>query len=253
MLRKLAPLLLVGVAVIVGIFGYMAMRTPAAPSGQLQAVPLQIQNGAASAPAAATAPQVAGVAVTSATDPASSSATNLTLFQIQPGQSKATFTLTELLNGSPNTVVGTTDQVAGQLAFDPTAPITAQVGTITVDARGLTTDDRQRNRMIQNVILSTGQFEYVTFQPTSVSGLPPSGTPGQSYNAEIAGQLTIRDVTKPVTFTATVTPASTTQLSGSAKTLINRSDWNLQIPSIPFVASVSDQVQLQLDFVATAA
>ena len=38
---------------------------------------------------------------------------------------------------------------------------------------------------------------------------------------------------------------------GNASTVIKRSDYNLSIPNVPFVANVGEEVTLQLDFVAT--
>ena len=64
---------------------------------------------------------------------------------------------------------------------------------------------------------------------------------------------TIRDVARDLTFDATITPVSGTQLDGTANTSIRYADWNLAIPQVPFVANVPDQVRLELDFVATAA
>jgi polyisoprenoid-binding protein YceI len=230
--NKLMPVAFMVVMAIVGLVGYNAFRSPATASGPIQAVPLQATTVATSAPMA--------------------NADDSQLFQIQPGQSTARFTLTEVLRGEPKTVVGETDQVAGQIAVDPSSPDDAQVGTILINARTLATDDSQRNRMIQNFILSTNDYEYVSFTPTSVLGLPQTATLGTPYTFQINGQLSLKGVTRDVTFNATVTPVSDDQLQGTATTTIQRNDWGLTIPDVPFVANVSDQVQLDLNFVATA-
>jgi len=226
------PVAFMVVMSIVGLVGYNAFRTPAAATGPIQAVPLQATT------------------VTGATTP---DADDTQLFQIQPGQSTARFTLTEVLRGEPKTVVGETDQVAGQIAVDPSSPDDAQVGTILINARTLATDDSQRNRMIQNFILSTNDYEYVSFTPTSGIGLPQTATLGTPYRFQINGQLSLKGVTRDVTFDATVTPVTDAQLHGMATTTIQRNDWGLSIPDVPFVANVSDQIQLDLNFVATAA
>jgi hypothetical protein len=51
----------------------------------------------------------------------------------------------------------------------------------------------------------------------------------------------------------TVTPASDGSLDGTATTTIVYTDWGVSIPSVPFVASIGDEVVLQLDFSAMAA
>jgi len=69
----------------------------------------------------------------------------------------------------------------------------------------------------------------------------------------MTGDLKIRDVTKSVTFDVTAQGSSLTQISGTAKANVNRSDYNLTIPSVPNVANVGEQVALQIDFVAASA
>ncbi len=174
-------------------------------------------------------------------------------FEIQPGESQARFVIDEVLQGAPKTVVGSTNQVAGQIALDPTDLDTAQVGTILINARTIVTDSEQRNRMIQNRILETGQHEYISFQPKQLVGLPDGAPAGQAVPIKIVGDLTIKGITHEVTFDATVTPASTDRLQGSAATTIRYADWGISIPQVPIVAGVADQAQLQLDFVATVA
>ena len=66
------------------------------------------------------------------------------------------FELDEDLRGSRITVVGMTDQVAGEVALDFANLADTQVGTIQINARTLATDNNFRNRAIQNEILQTG-------------------------------------------------------------------------------------------------
>jgi polyisoprenoid-binding protein YceI len=112
-----------------------------------------------------------------------------------------------------------------------------------------------RNRTIRGQILQSAQdqYEFINFQPTALSGLPASVTMGEPFSFQITGDLTIRDITKPVTFDVTVTPKSETEISGTAKTTVQRGDFNLIIPNVPMVANVSEAVQLQIDFVAQPA
>jgi polyisoprenoid-binding protein YceI len=174
------------------------------------------------------------------------------LFQIVPDQSEVSFKMSEVLRGQPNTVIGRTNQVAGSILVDPTKPANSQVGTIRVDARTLVTDSSMRNRVIERAILQSDQFEYIEFKPTALAGLPQGVTLGQPFTFRITGDLTIRSVTHPVTFDATVTPVSATQVKGTAAATIQRADYNLVIPNVPSVADVSEAVQLQINFVATA-
>ena len=174
------------------------------------------------------------------------------LFQIVPDQSEVRFQMSEMLHGQPNTVIGRTNQVAGSIVIDPARPASSQVGTVRVDARTLVTDSSMRNRVIERAVLQSDQFEYIEFKPTALAGLPQSVALDQPFTFRITGDLTIRTVTHPITFDATVTPVSATQMKGTATATIQRADYNLVIPSVPSVADVSEAVQLQIDFVAAA-
>jgi polyisoprenoid-binding protein YceI len=195
-------------------------------------------------PTAAASAPIASVALAA---PQTSSGT---VYQLQSSQAR--FIVDEVLRGSPFTVVGATDQVAGQLAVDTSNTSTAQLGTILIDARTLATDDSSRNRALGNQILDTNQYEYISFTPTAISGLPAQLTVGESYAVQLSGDLTIKDVTRPTVFDVTVTPTADGGLAGTATSTIQYAGWGVSIPSVPFVASVDNQVTLQLDFMASA-
>src|SRR5262249_12094652 len=116
----------------------------------------------ASTEATGTTTKVATTTTDSAND-ATASTSSAVLFQIVPEESTARFIIDEVLNGSPKTVVGTTDQVAGQLSVDAQNISETQIGVISINARTLTTDSDMRNRAISNRILYTDDYEYITF------------------------------------------------------------------------------------------
>ncbi len=188
--------------------------------------------------------------LTAATVPQTSA--GATTFTIDSSSSTASFTIDEELRGSPKTVVGTTSDVAGQVSLDPADPSTAQIGTIEISARTLVTDEGQRNNAIRRFILSTDQYEFIDFAPTSITGLPASISIGTPFDFTVTGDLSIKGTAKSVTFDVTATLTSDTTLEGKATTKVTRSDFGLTIPSVPFVANVSDDVGLELDFVATS-
>jgi polyisoprenoid-binding protein YceI len=179
---------------------------------------------------------------------------NGTTFTIDSSSSEATFTIDEVLFGSPNTVVGKTNQVAGQIQVDKSDPSQSKVGQIKVDMSGLATDNDLRNRTLQNRILETGQAgnQFATFTPKSLSGLPESVTAGQQVSFTITGDLTIHGVTRSATFDAKVTLESDTSLIGQASTTVNYTDFGIAIPDVPSVTGVSKTVKLALTFTAHA-
>jgi hypothetical protein len=93
----------------------------------------------------------------------------LLVFQINQQESQTSFTIFEELRGQPKDVIGTTNQIAGEIALNPNDLSTTQVGVIQVNARTLVTDDDRRNQAIRNRILNTDSYEFITFTPTQIS------------------------------------------------------------------------------------
>jgi polyisoprenoid-binding protein YceI len=95
-------------------------------------------------------------------------------------------------------------------------------------------------------------YQYITFEPTAIEGLPATVQPGDTFTFNVTGNLKIRDAVNPATFDVEVTADSATQISGLAQTTIALADYALSIPDVPFVADVSEDVGLELQFVAAA-
>jgi polyisoprenoid-binding protein YceI len=167
--------------------------------------------------------------------------------------SSATFRLDEELRGSPTTVVGTSSIVLGQIQIDRDDLSTSQIGEILINARDFETDSGLRNRAIRGPILDTEAFEFISFVPSSIEGLSGSAGVGDELMFSVSGDLTIRDITQPVTFDVNATLASDTTIEGTASATVERDVFDLVIPSVPSVANVSEEVRLTLDFVAESA
>jgi polyisoprenoid-binding protein YceI len=262
--QRLAAVIGLVVVVVVGVVAYSVLRTPEAASGPITPIPLATS---AAAPAATSAPAAAAATDTPATEAAPATAeaaptaaeptaaanaapASAMIAQIISAESEARFIIDEVLNNAPKTVIGATKQVAGEIAVDAQNLANTRIGVIQVNARDLATDSSFRDRAIKNRILNTDQFEFITFTPTQIIGLPESGAVGQEYAFQITGDLTIRDVTKPVTFEVKASAPSADRFAGTAQTTIRYADFNIAIPQVPQVASVAEEVRLEIDFVA---
>jgi polyisoprenoid-binding protein YceI len=177
---------------------------------------------------------------------------NGTIFTIDPSASEATFTINEVLFGQPNTVVGKTSSVAGQIQVNRQHPDQSQVGEIKVDVSTLVTDNDLRNHTLQGRILETGDpaNQYATFVPKSLSGMPATVAVGQQFSFQITGDLTIHQVMRMVTFDVKVMPQSETVIEGQAQATVKYQDFGIQIPNVPSVTGVGDTVVLALSFTA---
>lgn len=177
-----------------------------------------------------------------------------TLFTIDGSSSKAKFTIDEVLFGKPNTVVGETNQVVGQILVNKQDPSKSQLGEIKIDVSTLATDNDLRNRTLRGRILETDTpaNQYATFVAKSLTGLPSSITVGQKVTFKITGDLTVHQVTKSVAFDASVTVVSDQQITGTASTTVKYSDFDISVPDVPSVTGLGDTVKLALDFSANA-
>ncbi len=177
-----------------------------------------------------------------------------TIYRISQDDSQVTYTIEEVLNGADKTVVGTTSQVAGDILVNLSDPSQSQVGELKINARTFATDDTRRDNSVARFILQSESDanQYIVFQTTSISALPDSVNVGDELTLKATGNLTIAGVTKEITIDVNAALKSQDQLAGQATVTVLRSDFNLTIPSVPFVANVGDSVILNLDFVANA-
>jgi len=189
----------------------------------------------------------------SATTEEESAPAGLTLFRIVSEESEVRFKLDEDLAGQRITVTGVTNQVAGDVAIDFANPANSQLGTIRINMRTLATDNEFRNRAIRSQILRTADdaFEFSDFVPTGIEGLPTESVAvGDEVSFTVTGDFTVNGITKPITFDVVVTLAADDRIEGTARAIVKRADFELNIPEVPRVANVEEDVELELDFVA---
>jgi polyisoprenoid-binding protein YceI len=250
--KYLVAIPVIGFLVVAGLV-YAFLRPPAAASEPIEAIPLAVSTSTTAPTAEAAPAEQPSEVQAAAAEPAvlaPPEAAEPWIFSIVQSESEARFIIDEILNGQPKTVVGVTDQVAGQIQIDANDLAATRLGTIQVNARTLTTDNSFRNNAIKNRILLTDRFEFITFTPTDLIGLPESVNANETFSFQIVGDLTVRDVTRQVTFEAEVTPFSPTELHGSAATVVLYRDFDIQIPEVRSVTGVDDDVRLEIDFIA---
>jgi polyisoprenoid-binding protein YceI len=179
-----------------------------------------------------------------------------TLFRIVPDESEVRFTLDETMLGDDLVVVGRTNQVAGDIIVDFTNPQNSRLGVIRINVRTLRTAEEGRNDAMRSDILlsARSEYEFSDFVPTALRGLPDTVTIGETITFQIDGTFTLRGVTNPVTFEATVTPISEDELHGHAEAVVQRSAYGILDTRFlgGDITYVSEDVRLEIDFVARA-
>lgn len=175
-----------------------------------------------------------------------------TRYRIGEG-SKVSFAVNEVLRGSPSTVVATTADVAGDIVLDAQHG-KARIGLVAVDARTLKTGDGMRDRTIASAILRSSEpaNAFITFKPVSIDGLPASIAPGAPFDLAVTGDLTVAGTVRSVTFKAAAQLSGDTIVAKADTTVLYR-DLGISVPSVPFVASVDDDVTITVDVVAVKA
>ncbi len=124
------------------------------------------------------------------------------------------------------TVRGTFTKITGTIDLDPAHPEKASVEAV-IDVNSMTTTGvEQRDQHLKSPdFLDVAKYPTITFKSTKVE-------PTANDEARVTGDLTIRDVTHPVTFNATLTgqgktPYGMTVVGFEGSTRINREDWGL--------------------------
>lgn len=169
-------------------------------------------------------------------------------------EAKARYKVQEQLVGIAfmNDAVGSTDKVTGTIVFAPNGSLASQ-SKITVDLRTLTSDQEMRDGYIRRNTLDTEKFPMLEFVPKVAQGLTgalPSPAQPQAIGFQLVGDMTLRGVTKPVTWNVAGTLRGET-VAGRATTTIAFADFNLPKPSVPLLLSADDKIQLEVEFRCT--
>ena len=170
------------------------------------------------------------------------------VYKIDQSKSKVEFGINEVLRGSQFVARGTTNQIGGDILLSSEG---LNFSEISINARTFKTDDSKRDGAINRMILKTSdpKNELITFLPDSVSGAPYKIT-GNEFDLDVKGLLTISQVSKEIIFPLHIN-IDQDSVTGSGQLRIKRSDFDLKIPNLSFIASVDDEFPIYADFVAT--
>ncbi len=162
-------------------------------------------------------------------------------YKIASASSKVEFKIDEILRDKPFTAIGTTNDIAGDIYVK--ADNSIEMGTIKINARTFKTDSSNRDTAIARFILKSDEpkNEFITFVPKKITGKLPK--------VNVSGDLTISGKTMPISFDIMASVIND-NLSGTTSADIKRSDFNLTIPSVKFVASVNDKFTISANIVA---
>ncbi|PWH19592.1 MAG: hypothetical protein DDG59_02590 [Anaerolineae bacterium] len=185
---------------------------------------------------------------------------NYRTFVVVPEQSRAAYIVDEeffsaALNklGIPPgkvKVTGSTQAIEGFIQLN-LADLSAPLGEnrFTVRINTLTTDRDDRDQWIREKGPRLNDYPLATFIATAISDAPASYTEGEEVRFKLIGNLTIREVTKTVTFDVTASLSGDT-LRGVATTRLLMSDFGIEPPSFANTLTVADEFELQIQITA---
>ena len=147
----------------------------------------------------------------------------------------------------PNDAVGRSSAVSGSIAFDADGRVLPAESKVEVDAATFASDRDRRDRYVQGRTLGAEQFPTIQLVPTEVRGLSlPLPTSG-SRTFSLAGNLTVREATRPTVWRVTARFGEQ-GVTGTASTSFTFAEFGLQPPRVPVVLSVADTIRLEYDF-----
>lgn len=150
-------------------------------------------------------------------------------------------------NELDNDAIGVTRKVSGQIALSADGAVIPEESKITIDVTGLKSDQDRRDNFVRRRLLLTDSNPTVVFQPTAIKGGPRAIPTSGSATFTIVGNLTVKGVTKPTTWTVNARYLPTAVL-GSASTAFTFSDFSITQPRVPILLSVADTIRLEGDF-----
>jgi polyisoprenoid-binding protein YceI len=171
-------------------------------------------------------------------------------YSVVPERSEVRYRVREQLAGLnfSNEAVGTTSAVNGSITFQIQGRVLSGESRFAVDLRTVRSDEARRDNYIRRNTLEADRFPTVVFVPTEVRGpsfpLPQTGT----ASFQIVGDLTLRDVTRRVTWETTAT-FNSEGVNLQARTAFRFREFGLSIPRVAVVLSVEDNIRLEADLV----
>ena len=202
-------------------------------------------------------PTVAPAVPTSAPQPLAEGARR---FVVVPAESSASYVVTEEffagalakygIDAGFNEVTGSTQEIAGELQLKVDDPANALAyGEFTVNLPSLTTDQDQRDSWIRDNALESNRYPEARFVASSIQNAPASYTDGSEVTFDLVGDLTVREVTLPVTFAVTATLTADT-ITGVATAPLQLTDFGFEPPSFANTLTVDNDFLLRIELTA---
>jgi polyisoprenoid-binding protein YceI len=171
-------------------------------------------------------------------------------FRVDPAQTTVEYAVHEVLLGNDQITRGRTNAVEGEFQlYMQNGKVYIALSNLQVDLRTLTTDNAVRDAAIRKKWLESEKYPKAIFVANAVEGLPMDASQNNAYQFRVTGDMTIRNITHPVTFDITA-QVKDNQLSGEGTATIYMQDFGFDPPSVVGKTIVSDPVTISIKGVA---
>ncbi|PTR24128.1 YceI-like domain-containing protein [Rhodococcus sp. OK519] len=143
----------------------------------------------------------------------------------------AGYTVSEILNGARVTVVGTTNQVNGDVSIAGQKLTAAE---IVVQVADIATDSSRRDGQFRGNVMNADTFPTAKFALTAPVDLASLPTDGTAATVKADGTLTLKDQTRPVSVDVKVLHTGDV-LVASGAVPVTWTDYGITPPSLGFV------------------
>lgn len=149
----------------------------------------------------------------------------------------------------PFDAIGETSDVSGGFTFTGDGEIVPESSRIVLNAASLRSDEENRDRYLRRNGIQTATYPEIVFVATGIDGLAwPLQASGEA-SFTILGDLTVREVARPVEWQTTAT-FDGNSVTGIARTNFTFGEFEMEVPDLFFIVSLEDNIRLELDFVA---
>lgn len=156
------------------------------------------------------------------------------------------------INAGKQDTIGSTQQISGRLTLDlDNLDNALGENSFTVMLNTLESDQGLRDGYIRNNGPRFNAFPEATFIATSIEGAPAAYNDGDEVNFRLIGDITIRDITAPVTFDVAARLTGDI-LTGVAETNLKMSDFGIEPLSFLGTLTVADDIGVKVEFTAQA-
>ena len=147
-------------------------------------------------------------------------------------------------------VVGSTQEIEGQLQLD-LDNLASPLGANRFEANlaSLTTDQSRRDNWIRENGPEFNTYPLAEFTATGIEGAPDNYSEGEEVQFKLVGDLTIREITQPVTFDVTASLEDDT-ITGVATAQLLLSDYGIDPPNFANTLAVEDEFEVKVEFTA---